>query len=144
MVAIESSINSLFTNHTNPVITLSLNQSDFSMINKVFHTFLIVTAALAATTKAEFTPIVGWDKQLFPSYIIGTAAIKSGDSQASATELGDINGLLGIEIVAPHDDTEIEVTIECSEFLESSRFVGRLEKQGETYKIFPKIKYPIR
>jgi hypothetical protein len=98
-------------------------------------------ASLSTTTKAEFTPIVGWDKQLFPSYIIGTAAIKSGDSQASATELGDINGLLGIEIVAPHDDTEIEVTIECNEFLESSRFVGRLEKQGETYKIFPKIKY---
>lgn len=111
------------------------------MNNKLLPVLFVAAVSLSTVAKAEFTPIVGWDKQLFPSFIIGTAAIKSGEAQTSATELGDINGLLGIEIVAPHDDAAIEVTIECNEFMEPSRFVGRLEKKGETYRIFPKIKY---
>jgi hypothetical protein len=113
------------------------------MNHKLFLILFVAAVSLSTTTttKADFTPIVGWDNQLFPSFIIGTAAIKSGEAQASATELGDINGMLGIEIVAPHDDAAIEVTIECNEFMEPSRFVGRLEKKGETYRIFPKVKY---
>lgn len=111
------------------------------MNHKLFLILFVAAVTLSRSVQAEFTPIVGWDKQLFPSFIIGTAAIKPSDAQASATELGDINGLLGIEIVAPHDDAAIEVTIQCNEFMEPSRFVGRLEKKGETYRIFPKIKY---
>ncbi len=111
------------------------------MNNKLIPTLFAILAALSPAARGEFTPIVGWDKQLFPSYIIGTAAIKSETSSVEANELGDVNGLLGIEIVAPHDNTEIEVTIECKEFAEASRFVGRLEKKGETYKIFPKMNF---
>lgn len=90
---------------------------------------------------ADFTPIAGWDKQLFPSFIIGTATMKSDDSPAAANELGDSRGLLGVELVSPSNDAQVEVTVECNEFAEPSKFSGRLPKKGETYNIFPKIKY---
>jgi hypothetical protein len=104
--------------------------------------FVIALAvSLPMPALADFTPIAGWDRQLFPSYLIGTATIKTGDEEAEANVLGDPNGLLGISIVAPEQDTEIEVIIECNEFAEPSRFVGRLENEGETYILFPKMKY---
>lgn len=90
---------------------------------------------------ADFTPIAGWDKQIFPSFVIGTAAMKTDGQPNAENELGDSHGLLGVELVAPENDTQVEVTIECNEFLESSKFSGRLTKKGETYSIYPKVKY---
>jgi hypothetical protein len=108
------------------------------------HSLLTLTAlaiSLPAQLRADFTPIVGWDKQLFPSILIGSAAVNFEGVEAPENYLGEINGLLGVEIVAPHADAEVEVIIECSDFAEPSRFVGRLEKAGETYSIYPKMKY---
>lgn len=101
-----------------------------------------VLALLPLTNlSADFTPITGWDKQLFPSFIIGTATMKGGDTSSSENDLGDARGLLGVEVVAPMDNAQIEVTIECNEFAEPSKFSGRLPKKGETYSVFPKVKY---
>ncbi|MFO0941043.1 MAG: hypothetical protein U0930_09765 [Pirellulales bacterium] len=107
---------------------------------------LLVAVALLALlplskVSADFTPITGWDKQLFPSFIIGTAAMKGDDASTSENELGDSRGLLGVEVVSPKDNATIEVTIECNDFAEPSKFSGRLPKKGETYTVFPKVKY---
>jgi hypothetical protein len=103
----------------------------------------VVALAITLTSgllHADFTPIAGWDQQLFPSYVLGTATIK-GDGKESANRFGDSNGVLGVEVVAPNDNSSIEVTIECDEFLSKSSYSCKLPKKGETYHVFPKIKY---
>ncbi len=89
----------------------------------------------------EFKIIAGWDQQLFPSYIIATATIKDESKSTEENLLGDRNGLLGIELVAPNDQTPIEITIAGNEFIESSTLISRLPKKGVSYRVFPKIKY---
>jgi hypothetical protein len=102
---------------------------------------LIALASFASSTRADFTPIAGWDHQLFPSYIISTAALRSNPDNAVANILGDQHGVLGAEVVAPKDGARVEVTIECDEYFSESVFAGKLPKAGETYSIFPKLKY---
>jgi hypothetical protein len=115
--------------------------------------------AVATTAQAQFTPIDGWDSQLFPSYLIATAAIRSapaktdeegdesedGESEdgdeAAATVLGDRRGVLGVSLESPGADTDVTVTITGSEILEESTFSATLEEEGTTYTIFPPIKY---
>lgn len=94
-----------------------------------------------AQSQEAFTPLVGWDKQCFPSFIIGTAAMKLEGITAPTDSLGDPNGLLGISLAAPADNTEIDVTIECPPFAAASRFVGKLPKSGTTYSVYPKMNY---
>jgi hypothetical protein len=95
----------------------------------------------SATAQARFTPIAGFDQQIFPSYIIATAPMKAGDAAQDEHRLGDARGLLGIEVVAPSDDAPVTVTIQCEECLEPSVFTGTLPKKGETYRVYPKVKY---
>lgn len=90
---------------------------------------------------SDFIAIAGWDQQLFPSYIVGTATMKSNSDSNDPHRLGDPNGLIGVELVAPRSDSQVEVTIECEGFMETSRFAGRLPEGGETYSVFPKIKF---
>jgi hypothetical protein len=103
----------------------------------------VVMAALAAAdARAEFTPQVGWDQQLFPSYLIATATVRPSDNaEESETKLGDPRGLIGIEVVAPSDDCPITVTVAGEPAFESSTFSGVLPTEGETYRIYPRIKY---
>ena len=101
----------------------------------------------AGAARAEFTPIAGWDHQLFPSYIVATAAVRlpdeadDEDDEADAVVLGDRQGVLGIRIDAPAADVPITVTITGSDILEPSTFSTTLETEGTTYAVFPKIKY---
>lgn len=102
---------------------------------------LVLLIQTVAIVSADFTPIAGWDKQIFPSFVIGTAAIKTDEIPNSENELGDTLGLLGVSVIAPEDDAWVEITIECNEFLESSTYSGRLAKKGELYSVCPKVKY---
>ncbi len=114
-------------------------------MNSKYFLLLLMLATGYTTSPAysqePFTPIVGWDKQCFPSYIIGTAALKLEGITPHADLLGDPNGLLGISVEAPADATEIDVTIECPPFAAASRFVGKLPTAGTTYSVYPKINY---
>ena len=64
-----------------------------------------------------------------------------GDDAGNDHRLGDPRGLLGVEVVAPADNATVRVTIECPDCLEPSVFAGTLAKAGETYRVFPKVKY---
>lgn len=102
---------------------------------------IIVGLIAGNSSGADFTPIAGWDRQLFPSFILGTAAVKAEPVESDDTRLGDAHGLLGISITAVSDDLPIDVSVECKEFLEPSRWSGTLPAKGTTYNIYPKIKY---
>lgn len=105
--------------------------------------FLLSCIALGvpAARATEFITIAGWDEQLFPSFLIASGAVRAQDDGKHPQRLGDPGGLIGVQIVAPHDDTYIELEISGDEFLEPSRLVATLPQSGETYQLFPKIKY---
>src|SRR5262245_12691142 len=100
--------------------------------------------SLAATARGEFTTIAGWNNQLFPSFAVATATIRrqpSDDEEVDETILGDADGVLGVQVEAPGDNARIKVTISGSEIMEPSTFTGKLETEGETYTIYPRIRY---
>jgi len=101
---------------------------------------LLLLSLTTVPVQADFDVIAGWDRQLFPSFIIGTSSIKT-DKPDDETRLGESDGLLGIVIEAPGAETPIEVSIECDGFLEPSRFSGSLSEEGTTYFVYPKVKY---
>jgi hypothetical protein len=99
------------------------------------------TCFAATPAGATFTPIAGFDSQIFPSYIIATAPMRPSEDAGDEHRLGDPRGLLGVEVVAPEDGATVRVTVECAECMEPSVFVGKLPTEGETYRVFPKVKY---
>ncbi len=101
----------------------------------------LLLAPLATPVVAEHKVIAGWDRQLFPAYLIATAAVKSDVDQSNPQQLGDPNGQIGIEIEATEDDQSIEVVVQCDEFIEKSTFAGKLPEAGKTYVVTPKVRY---
>ncbi len=112
-------------------------------------TLLLAIAYGAASVHAQenFTPLIGWDRQLFPSYLVATATIRLpeenevDDDTAEYTVIGDRQGVLGVEIESPADDTSVTVTITGSAILEPSSLECTLEQEGATYRIYPPIRY---
>lgn len=104
-------------------------------------TLVFIPVSLEA---AEWAPLIHMDRMLFPSYVIASAGIKRPPVEEADEEvLGDPLGVIGIEIEAPEDDTEIEVTVSCDAVMEKSVFKGTLEKgdKEDSYYVFPKIRY---
>ncbi len=100
------------------------------------------------TRADEFTPLIGFDEQLFPSYIISTATIKPppADSESAAQSgrveiLGDRRGLLGVKLQSPGKNVPIKVTVSCDEVMDPSTYSGKLAEKGLTYSVYPKIRY---
>jgi len=105
----------------------------------------ITLFSLTATAHGEFTTIAGWNNQLFPSFAVATATIRrpqpAEGEEVDETILGDANGVLGVQVESPGDNVKIKVTISGSEIMEPSTFTGTLESEGETYTIYPRIRY---
>ncbi len=103
---------------------------------------VVVVSIIAADARSEFTPQVGWDEHLYPSYLIATATMRPSENDTQDdSQLGDPRGLIGIVVVAPSDECPITVTVSGEPAFESSTFSGVLPTEGETYRIFPRIKY---
>jgi hypothetical protein len=110
---------------------------------------LAFTFVTGSPARAEdFVPLVAFDQQLFPSFIISTASMKSAPPEegqevdlSAPVIVGDRDGLLGVKFVSPKKDTQIKVTITCDDVMEESQFSGKLSEKGKEYHIYPKIKY---
>lgn len=112
-----------------------------------FTTALLLTAPFASAQDA-YTPIPGWDHQLFPSYLIATATVHlpsedevNDDSDSGVRVLGDRQGVLGVELTSDEADTDVTVTIMANAVLEESSLDVTLDEEGTTYRIFPRIRY---
>ena len=89
-----------------------------------FSLIFTLASAVSSVAQAEFVPVAGFDQQLFPSYLIATASLRTEKSTANAHRLGDPSGILGVEVVAPADDVAIKVTIECDDYFSAERLCG--------------------
>lgn len=103
-------------------------------------TALMLMILSGSAVHAEFTPVAGFDQQLFPSYIIATASARFTPPEKNVSRLGDARGLLGVEVNCTASDTPIKVTIQCEDYFETSVFSGTMQTAGR-YLISPKIKY---
>ena len=112
-----------------------------------FRSLYLILACLAVTGSAhgEFTTIAGWDRQLFPSYIVATATLRGqdekGPSAGNPNLLGNGSGILGVRVRSPNENARIRVTISSDLILEPSVFSGTLASQGEEYRINPNLKF---
>lgn len=113
------------------------------MISKCNFAALVLLSFIACLPSAlgDFTPIAGWGNQLFPSYLIATAALKQVASADVDNTLGDPDGQLGVILKATSDEQEVTVSVRCDEYMEVSEFHGVLPKAGETYTINPKARF---
>jgi hypothetical protein len=106
---------------------------------------ILIVVLFPSIAAAEFTPIAGWDRHLFPSYIIATATMQPTPEEKAAADrtatLGDPRGLLGVSIQSPADNATVKVTITSDTILEPSSFTAKLAKKGKRYKVCPPIKY---
>ncbi len=112
-------------------------------------TLLAIGSRVSASALGQdsYTPITGWDHQLFPSYLVATGAIRLpqqdevNEDSAEVQVLGDRQGVLGIEIVSPGAETPVTVTILPNAILEESTIEATLDEEGATYRIFPRVRY---
>jgi hypothetical protein len=92
-----------------------------------------------------FEPIAGWDRHVFPSFIIATATMQVTPEEkkeaAHESVLGDVHGSLGVTIKSPADNASVKVTIASDSILDSSVFAVTLPKKGVRYNVYPPTKY---
>ncbi len=103
--------------------------------------FLLALRSPAQTV--DWQPLLEMDGQLFPSYVLATATAHLYEpDDADPTWLGDQNGMLGIRLVNPAAGTAIRLEVQVPHLAEAvSVYEGLLEKAGETYSIFPTVRY---
>lgn len=77
---------------------------------------------------------------IYSSFLIATATLRL-DSEPDPKVLGDSIGMVGVEVKAPRDDCPVVVEISSQDYIQPSRFVGALPRGGETYTVWPVLKY---
>lgn len=77
---------------------------------------------------------------IYASFLITTATLRL-DTDPDPFVLGDQLGMVGAKITAPRDNCPVEVEISSPDYIQVSRFVGILPKAGETYGVWPVLKY---
>jgi hypothetical protein len=112
---------------------------------KLLATAVAALFSIQAAAHAEVQVQVGWDSQLFPSYILSTATAKlpalDSEDGSRGEVLGDPHGLVAITITAPKDNCRYSVTVRCDDLMEPTTINGKLAKKGTTYVVRPKVRY---
>lgn len=106
--------------------------------------FLLALRSAAQNAPAvDWKPVLEMDGQLFPSYLLATATAHLYEpDDADPTWLGDQNGMLGVRLVNPAAGTTVRLEVQVPHLAgEVSVYEGTLEKAGETYSIFPVVRY---
>lgn len=102
---------------------------------------LVLLIAFATQATCEPPTIIGWDNQLFPSYLLATSTMDQRGMKVDPSNLGDPFGQLGVALKASKRNQQVTVRIECPEFFEASEYAGVLPSKGDTYSILPRMKY---
>ena len=95
------------------------------------------------TTSSKWEPIVLFDGQIFPSYLIASATVDPAKLPGSgmANRLGDRAGVIGVNITCPENNTRVTVTFEATPIFQRSSVSLALPEKGQTYLVCPKMNY---
>jgi len=112
---------------------------------KNFRSILAVSLALAATVRAEidWDPEIYPDSQIFPSLVIGTAAVKPDNEIFAVWEgnhLGDKQGIVGASADGISAGSKVVLEVRENDIMRASRVEGTAESDG-TLTIHPKISW---
>ena len=112
---------------------------------KCFRAILAVSLALAATVRAEieWDPEIYPDSQIFPSLVIGTAAVKPDNEIFAVWEgnhLGDKQGIVGASADGISAGSKVVLEVRENDIMRASRVEGTAESDG-TLTIHPKISW---
>lgn len=107
--------------------------------------FLTLTVQAQSPIKLKplviWQPIVEMDEQIFPSYLLATAAMK-WPAPNDPTYIGDPDGQLGIAVTGYlYRPIRYRLEIKAPEIMETAVFEHTISKSRQTHEIFPKIKY---
>ena len=104
---------------------------------------LFLLALRSAAQAVSWQPVLEMDGQLFPSYVLATATARLyEETEPDSTWLGDPNGMIGIRLVNPAPGTAVRLEVTLPHLAEEvSVYEGTLERAGETYHIFPTLRY---
>lgn len=118
------------------------------MAGKSFAAAILVALFCAARTAiagspVEWDPEIYPDNQIFPSLIIGTAAVKPDNEIFAVWEgnhLGDKQGIVGASVDGVAVGSKVALEVRENELMRASRIEGTVESDG-TLTIHPKISW---
>ena len=95
------------------------------------------------TLSGKWEPIVLFDGQIFPSYLIASATVDPAKlpSSGAANRLGDPAGVIGVNITSPENNAPVTVTFEATNIFQRSSVAVALPEKGQTYLVCPKMNY---
>jgi antitoxin component YwqK of YwqJK toxin-antitoxin module len=94
------------------------------------------------TIATGWKPLIDWQNQLFPSYIISTATTKIPKSILNdANYIGDPVSVLGIKVVSPSDNAIVKIEIKDAEnrYFQNVSQEFTLPTKGVTYVVYPRV-----
>src|SRR2546426_1083210 len=99
-----------------------------------------VGVTLPTSVSASWRARVGWDHQVFPSYVIATASLRREPEVASdSNTLGDPNSQIAVILTAPAAGVRVTVTVSSPGLMEPTTFDAVLPVAGRSYAVAPTI-----
>ena len=99
--------------------------------------------AASAAGDAEWNPEIYPDNQIFPSLIIGAAAVKPDSDVFAVWEgnhIGDKQGIVGASVDDVAEGSKVTLEVRENDIMRASRIEGTAEADG-TVSIYPKISW---
>ena len=107
----------------------------------LFSAFAPLAASAAGDT--EWNPEIYPDNQIFPSLIIGAAAVKPDSDVFAVWEgnhIGDKQGIVGASVDDVDEGSKVTLEVRENDIMRASRIAGTAEADG-TVSIYPKISW---
>jgi hypothetical protein len=94
--------------------------------------------AAAPLRAADWAPLLSPRDQIFPALILATANLPDTRTRGTLV-IGDSNGLIGVRVLAEHDQQKVRVSIAMPGWMRESHINAVLPKAGKRYSIFPTL-----
>ncbi|MEY3480471.1 MAG: hypothetical protein RIQ71_1246 [Verrucomicrobiota bacterium] len=105
--------------------------------------FALASLAASAPGEVEWDPEIYPDNQIFPSLVIGAAAVKPGSEVFAVwtgNHIGDEQGIVGASVDGVAEGSKVDLQVRENDFMNASRVEGTLEN-GESFSMHPKISW---